>query len=124
TYSQGAGLVRKAPTESVVTTGAKTQADSVVATNSPGKMRSARLARNRHASPVCSKLCVTRKPLIAKNTKTPTRPKIDWLPVNRISHSWSWVPSVIRKECEKTTEAAATRRNASKLFCLSILAHA
>src|SRR5205823_10518990 len=45
---------------------------------------------------------------------------IDWLPVSRISHSWSWVPSVIRKECEKTTEVAATRRNASKLFCLSI----
>src|SRR5215831_10686044 len=81
-------------------------------------MRNARLARKRQGSPVSSKLCVTRKPLIAKNTKTPTSPKIDWLPVSRISHSWSCVPSAIKNECEKTTAAAATRRSASKLFCL------
>jgi hypothetical protein len=30
------------------------------------------------------------------------------------------VPSAIKKECEKTTAAAASRRNASKLFRLSM----
>ena len=39
--------------DSVVTSGASTKADSKVATNSPGKMRNARLARKRQASPVC-----------------------------------------------------------------------
>ena len=109
-------MLKNALGRSVVTSGANAKADSKVATKSPGKMRNARLARKRHGSPVSSKLCVTRKPLMAKKTKTPTRPRIDWLPVSQISGSWSCVPSAIRKECEKTTEAAATRRSASKLF--------
>src|SRR6266446_9270209 len=82
-------------------------------------MRSARLARKRSGEPVASKLCVTRKPLITKNTKTPTTPSTDWPPVISISGSLSWRPWLRRKAWEKMTALAATSRSASKLLLLS-----
>ena len=81
---------------SLATSGARTKAEITVATNRPGKIRNARLARKCSGFGVCSKLCVTRKPLIAKNTNTPQSPRMDWLPVARISHSFFCVPSAIR----------------------------
>src|SRR3954454_17936310 len=51
-----------------------------------------------------------------KNTKTPTRPKTDWLPLSQTKGSLASVPSAIRKECENTTDSAASSRSASKLL--------
>src|SRR5690348_17023246 len=84
-------------------------------------MRNALLAKKCSGLGVCSKLCVTKKPLIAKNMNTPVRPRMHWLPVSRISHSRFCVPSAIRKECEKITAIAAKRRSASKLFCRPVI---
>src|ERR1700730_3389082 len=85
-------------------------------------MRSARLARKRSGEPVVSKLCVTRKPLMTKKTKTPTTPRTLWPPVSSTSGSLSWRPWLKRKAWEKMTEPAATRRSVSKLLLRSTTA--
>src|SRR5258708_27475264 len=82
-------------------------------------MRSSRAARKRSGDLPRSKLCVTRKPLIVKKTKTPRRPRMPWLPLSTTSGSFFWLPSAIRKACENSTETAAARRRKSKFSYLA-----
>src|SRR5215471_6845794 len=53
---------------------------------------------------------------MAKNTKTPTRPRGHWCSVSTTSGSRSCVPSARRNACVRITDVAASRRSASKLF--------
>src|SRR5580704_16801413 len=51
-----------------------------------------------------------------KKTKTPTSPRMHWLPVIHAKGSLASLPSAIRKEWENTTDSAAASRTASKLL--------
>src|SRR5437588_1503996 len=79
-------------------------------------MRAVRRNKKRPGSGLRHQLSVTRWPLITKNTKTGTRPRMHWLPVSQMNGSLASLPSAIRKECENTTDNAAIRRSASKLL--------
>src|ERR1700688_3420453 len=51
-----------------------------------------------------------------KKTKTPTSPRMHWLPVIRAKGSFASLPSAMRNEWENTTDRAAASRTASKLL--------